>query len=88
MVNPLKNKTIVIVEPKAHLAGHFTAELKNFCTSLSSFVNKIIILTPFGFKEILELPDNCSAINLLNIEKPVSGINKSDFTFQFFITLN
>jgi glycosyltransferase involved in cell wall biosynthesis len=82
MANSLNNKTIFIVEPKAHLAGHYTAELQNFCSSLSGFAKEIMILTPFGFKESLEFPGNCSVINLLKCEKPVSGNKKKDFTFQ------
>ncbi len=44
---------IAIVEPNAHLAGHYSAELYDFCRFLVPHVEHIDIITPFGFKENL-----------------------------------
>jgi len=84
MAHSLKNKKIIIIEPKAHLAGHYSLELKNYCEFLSNYVEGILLLTPFGFKEEIELPNNCLVTNLLNpIKNKLNVKSELDFSYQW-----
>ena len=56
---------IVIVEPLAHRAGHYTQELYSYCRCLAPFVDRVDVLTPFGFKEEWGPLDSCSVHKLL-----------------------
>ena len=56
---------IVIVEINAHLAGHFTKEINEYASQLSGYVEEIVILTPYGFKDTWDSVDHCRVVNLL-----------------------
>ncbi len=57
---------LIILEIKAHEAGHYTYELNQFCKHVEFLFNSIYILTPFGFKDKWEEVKNCKIINLCN----------------------
>jgi glycosyltransferase involved in cell wall biosynthesis len=42
---------IVIIEPNAHFAGHYSQELHSFCQHLAPRVESVVLLTPHGFRD-------------------------------------
>jgi len=62
---------IVIIEPNAHLAGHYSQELHSFCAQLARSVTSVSILTPHGFKDSWGHIEGCEVLELLPGSRPV-----------------
>lgn len=69
---------IVIVEPLAHRAGHYTQELYSFCHCLAPYVDRVDVLTPFGFKEEWDTIGSCFVHKLL--VHSITGVARFDST--------
>jgi glycosyltransferase involved in cell wall biosynthesis len=63
-----KSMKILIIEPYAHLSGHYSQELHSYCKHLSASINAfdvIDIITPYGFKDLWEPIPHCRYLSLL-----------------------
>jgi len=74
-------KVLCIIELSALNAGHYSHELQSFANFVSDNFTKIIIFTPFGFREYFNLNQN---IQIISIYKKSHSLN---FFVQFYFYL-
>ncbi len=79
---------LIIVEPKAHQPGHYTDELFQYCSHIIHFVDSVIVLTPFGFRENWKPIDKCEVQKLLertedHIFDPLIILQKKIYNYQW-----
>jgi glycosyltransferase involved in cell wall biosynthesis len=60
---------LIIVEVKAHNAGHYTQEINQFCKNIQSNFDNIFILTPYGFRDEWDVVNNCRVESLCQINR-------------------
>lgn len=65
---------LIIIEVKAHNSGHYTQELNQFCKYIQNYFARIVILTPFGFKDKWNKIKNCEVEKLCQDDKIKSNL--------------
>ncbi|MHB8580992.1 MAG: glycosyltransferase [Ignavibacteriaceae bacterium] len=74
---------LIIIEYKAHYAGHYTQELNQFCRHINEYFPEIIVLTPFGFKDEWSEIKNCKVEKLCH-ENEKGNPHRSVFLFRIY----